>query len=176
MAAITPYKGRDAESIVAQALKMYEEDGIEINEAAKAIGVPARSIYRWLATNAGDRWKEIQQARALSDYERVRKERDSAAKALIELQQTLEAEEIKEPQERNWRLAHARECLKAADVQLDHQKWLLERLLAKLYGQRQVDVNIHVDSDWGERLRRAKQRTSNTDTEIIDVTPLNSQE
>lgn len=161
--AITPYKGRDADTVINQALQMYEEQGIEISQAAKTLDVPARTIHRWLATNASERWREVQQARALADYEKARTARDDASKTLSDLQSTLEAESVEDAQERNWRLAHAREVLKAADTQLDHQKWLLERLLAKLYGQ-QNKVTVEVIGDLGEKLRRAKER-------VIDVIP-----
>lgn len=132
--AIEPYKGRDAEAIVSQALAMYDE-GKEIEEAAQVLNVPARTIHRWLATNALDRWHEAQKGRALSDFENVRKRRDEARDTLETLKKTLETEEVKDPAERNWRLTHAREVLRAADTAYDHQKWLIERLLRRIYGQ-----------------------------------------
>lgn len=131
---VTPYKGRDAEPIISQALQMYDE-GKEIEDAAKELNVPARTIHRWLATNAVERWHEAQRGRALADYEQARKRRDIARATLDDLKQTLENEEVKESGERNWRLAHAREVLRGADTELDHQKWLLERLIRRIYGQ-----------------------------------------
>jgi transposase len=131
---ITPYKGRDADQIINAALALYDE-GKEIEDAAKELDVPARTIHRWLASNAVDRWHEAQKGRALADYESTRKRRDDARDTLEQLKQTLETEGIKESAERNWRLAHAREVLKAADTELDHQKWLLERLIRRIYGQ-----------------------------------------
>lgn len=133
---LKPYKGRDAEAVIAQALTLYEEEGLEITEIAPKLDVPARTIHRWLATNAADRWRELQQARALADYEEARTARDTASATLGRLQAALDEEGISDGAERNWRLAHAREVLKAADTQLDHQKWLLERLLSRLYGQK----------------------------------------
>jgi transposase len=131
---IKPYKGRDAEAVVTAALQMYEE-GKEIEEAAKELGVPARTIHRWLATNATERWHEAQKGRVSADYESARKRRDAARETLEVLQATLRDEGVNEPAERNWRLAHAREVLRAADTELDHQKWLLERLIRRIYGQ-----------------------------------------
>lgn len=163
---IKPYKGRDPEAAINKALELYEQ-GIEIEQAAPIIGVPARTLYRWLVTNASDSWKDTQQGRALADYEEARKKREEAAKALDSLKEQLDEEKITEPQERNWRLAHAREVLRGADTQLDHQKWLIERLIRKLYGQdRQVNVSIEV-GDLGERLRRAKERV--VDGSVIAV-------
>ena len=152
---LTPYKGRKAEPIIESALAMYE-DGKEIAEAAKILDVPARTIHRWLATNALDRWHEAQKGRASADYEESRKRRDSAREALDDLKATLETEGVKEPAERNWRLTHAREVLRAADVELNHQQWLLERLLRRIYGQEtpgqgssmvQINIGIRRNSD-----------------------------
>ena len=134
MGAVEAYKGRQADQIVAQALELYEQ-GKEIEEAAVELDVPARTIYRWLASNAQDRWTEAQRGRLVSDYEKARKHRDNASNTLDVLKTTLETENVNEPAERNWRLAHAREVLRAADTALDHQKWLLERLLKRIYGQ-----------------------------------------
>jgi transposase len=152
---LTPYKGRKAEPIIEAALAMYEE-GIEIGDAAKELDVPARTIHRWLATNAQDRWHEAQKGRALADYEGARKRRDDARSALEDLKATLETENVKEPAERNWRLTHAREVLRAADTELNHQQWLLERLLRRIYGQEapqqtgglvQINIGIRRNSD-----------------------------
>jgi hypothetical protein len=131
---VTPYKGRDAAPIIKQALELYDQ-GVEIEQSAITLGVPARTIHRWLASNASDEWKQAQQGRAAADYERARKARDAASATLGDLQATLKEQSVTEPAERNWRLTHAREVLRAADVELDHQKWLLERLIRKLYGQ-----------------------------------------
>jgi transposase len=159
---VIPYKGREAEPVITAALQIYEE-GREIEDAAKELGVPSRTLYRWLTTNAVDRWHEAQKGRALADYESARKRRDQARTTLEDLKQTLETEEVKDAAERNWRLAHAREVLRAADTELDHQKWLLERLIKRIYGQdagsnagSAVQININL-------------RRSNGD--IVDVKP-----
>lgn len=150
---VTPYKGRAAEPVIDEALEMYDQ-GFEIEQAALKLNVPARTIHRWLAANAPDRWKEAQQGRAQADYEEARKRRDGARDALDRLKETLETEDVKDAAERNWRLAHAREVLRAADTALDHQKWLLERLIRKLYGQdvpsgagSAVHININLRRD-----------------------------
>lgn len=170
--AVTPYKNRDAESAISKALELYEQ-GVEIENAAPTIGVPARTLYRWLVTNASDQWKDAQQGRALADFEQARKKRDEAAQALDRLKEQLDTEGITEPAERNWRLTHAREVLRSADTQLDHQKWLIERLIRKLYGQdRQVNVSIEV-GDLGERLRRAKERVIDGSVIAVAAIPEN---
>lgn len=190
---ITPYKGRDANTIIAQALEMYEEQGLEIAEAAPILNVPARTIHRWLATNASERWKEAQQARALDDYERARKARYTAHKAMLSLQQTLDdetqaridrtegEEKLKAAdilwsqavaRERNWRLTHAREVLAAADQELEHQKWLLERLLSRLYGVKQeltaVGITVVVQRDTTTGSAPAAQHGQITDAEVVN--------
>ena len=161
--AVEAYKGRKADEIVAQVLALYDE-GKEIEAAAAELNVPARTIYRWLASNAQDRWTEAQRGRLVSDYEKARKHRDSASNTLEVLKQTLETEGVKEAAERNWRLAHAREVLRAADTALDHQKWLLERLLKRIYGQ-------ETTAGSGERVSIVLNiGVADTPRQVIDIT------
>lgn len=173
---ITPYKGRDAGPIIDAALKMYDE-GKEIADAATELGVPARTIHRWLATNAQDAWKEAQQARAMADYEAARTARESAKDALILLQSELEGDSgsmrnaMSEGEARamNWRLAHAREVLRAADTELDHQKWLLERLLRRLYGSDQPPGNaVPIQINIGIALQQTHGNSTGA-AQVIDV-------
>src|SRR6185437_16900705 len=84
------------------------------------------------------------------------------------LKQTLREEQVNEPAERNWRLTHAREVLRAADTELDHQKWLLERLIKRIYGQdappqgvNAVQININ--------LKRGADQTAPEVSQVIDV-------
>jgi predicted ArsR family transcriptional regulator len=159
---LVPYKGRDAKPVIDKALELYDQ-GIEIEDAAKELGVPARTIHRWLATNATEQWKEAQQGRAQADYEAARKHREVAASTLNALKEQLGEEGVNEAAERNWRLAHAREVLRAADTQLDHQKWLLERLLAKLYGPgapQQSGNSVHISIG-------IRRNTDTVDAEVV---------
>lgn len=163
--AITPYKGRDAAEIIKQALELYDQ-GIEIEQSAEQLNVPARTIHRWLATNAPADWIAAQKGRAQADYEKVRKRRDEARASLEALE--ISADEINpgEARSMNWRLAHARECLAAADQELRHQEWLLERLIRKLYGQdaqavgSAVQININL---------RREQATNAVQHEVIQA-------
>jgi len=162
---IAPYKGRDPEPIINAALQIYE-DGKEIEDAARELAVPARTIYRWLSTNAVDRWHEAQKGRALADFESARKRRDEARLTLEGLKQTLSEEQVNEPAERNWRLTHAREVLRAADTELDHQKWLLERLIKRIYGQDQhanTGQAVVINIDFGAA------KTTPSDGQVIDI-------
>lgn len=148
---ITPYKGRNADEIIAATLAMYE-DGIEVADAAKRLDVPARTIHRWLITNATDQWQELQRARVMADYEAARLTRKTANDTLDALRRTLDAEGVTDGAERNWRLAHIREVLRAADTGLQHQQWLLERLLRRIYGNDKIVMqinNISVDDTLG---------------------------
>lgn len=163
---ITPYKGRDANQVIEQALEMYEQ-GVEITEAAKTIGVPARTIHRWLATNATERWHDAQKGRLLADYEGCRKRREEARNNLETLKSKLDEEGVIDSAERNWRLAHAREVLRFADSDLDHHKWLLERLISRIYGQTSK-LQIEVTDDLGERLRRARSRTIDAEAVVVE--------
>jgi transposase len=153
---VTPYKGREADPVIDEALEMYDQ-GFEIEQAALKLNVPARTIHRWLAANAPDRWKQAQQGRAQADYELVRKRRDEARTTLEQLREALKNEGVDEGSSASdWRLAHAREVLKAADTELKHQEWLLERLIRKLYGQDapaaggnavQININLRRDNE-----------------------------
>lgn len=174
--AIKPYKGRQAEPIIKRALELYDE-GIEIEESAEQLGVPARTIHRWLASNSPDEWKQAQQGRAQADYEKARKRRQEAANVLESLKQTLTDEGVVEAQDKQWRLAHAREVLRAADTELDHQKWLLERLIRKLYGQdapvgsgNAVQININLRSADATTHRSNEQITVDGNTLEAQVT------
>lgn len=131
--AVEAYKGRKADLIVAQALELYDQ-GKEIEEAAKELDVPARTIYRWLSHNAVEQWHAAQKGRSLAEYDLARKRRDAARVAMDDLKQTLKREKVKNPAERKWRLAHAREVLHAADRELTHQEWQLERVMKRIYG------------------------------------------
>jgi hypothetical protein len=166
MGAITPYKGRDAGQVIEQALEMYEQ-GIEITDAAQTIGVPARTIHRWLATNATERWHDAQKGRALEEYEKAKRRRDDARATLEGLKSKLDEEGITDTSERNWRLAHAREVLRFADSDLDHHKWLLERLISRIYGQTSK-LQVEVVDDLGERLRRARGRTIEAESVVVE--------
>jgi transposase len=163
---VIAYKGRDANQVVDQALDMYER-GIEITDAAKSIGVPARTIHRWLATNATERWHDAQKGRLLADYEECRKRREEARTTLQDLQSKLDEEGVTDNAERNWRLAHAREVLRFADSDLDHHKWLLERLISRIYGQTSK-LQVEVVDDLGERLRRARGRTIEAESVVVE--------
>lgn len=168
---MTTYKGRDPEPIVTRALQLYEQ-GQEIDDASAELGVPARTIYRWLGTTATEAWHEAQKGRALNDYERARKRRETSAQDLERLKQQLDDEGIVDAAERNWRLTHVREVLRAADQDLKHQEWVLERILRKIYGQDspQVQVNINL-GDVGEKIARLEAELGVKVGNVIDVTP-----
>lgn len=142
---VTAYKDREVEPVITAALEMYNS-GMEIEQASTQLGVPARTIYRWLSANGQDEWQEAQKARLLADYQAARAYRDQAGRTLDDLKEQLTKDGVTEAAERNWRLAHAREVVRAADTALDHQKWLLERLFRRIYGNDtpQVQINLNI--------------------------------
>ena len=93
------------------------------------------TIYALLLREHEGAWADIQKARALARLERETKNLEVAGDPLS--------------------LARARELVRAA-------QWELERLLNRLYGQKQ-EMTVTVNTDLGDRLRRARER-------VIDAT------
>ena len=145
-----PLAGIDATGKRDIALGVIERclNGEYPKDIAPELGISRQALNDILLTYAEDEWKRCQVTRALTAKEKAEDDLEAADDALA--------------------LARARERLKAA-------QWDLERVCRRIYGQ-DHGVTINIDSDWGERLRRAKQRTSNTGVDVIDVTPLNPQE
>lgn len=110
--------------------------GEQVAHIAPEYNVSDVTIYALLLREHESAWKDIQTARALARLETAQDKLESAADALS--------------------LARARELLRSA-------QWELERLLNRLYAQKQ-EVKIEHVGDLGERLMRAEHR-------IIDVTP-----
>jgi hypothetical protein len=106
------------------------------------------TIYALLLREHEEQWKEIQTARALAKYERLKDEVMEAKEAMGVAADALS-------------LARERDRAKACEILLRSAQWELERLLRRLYGQDQ-NININVSLDLGERLRRARER-------VIDV-------
>lgn len=111
-------------------------------DIAKDLGLSRSALNMALLRYAEDDWRAAQVARALTRVERAKDERETLdvtqpGAALI--------------------LARARDDEKAA-------QWELERLLSRLFGQKQ-ELHVTTDGDWGERLRQAKARIG----DVIDV-------
>lgn len=113
-------------------------------DIAASLGVTRSGLNYWLLRHCADDWRDAQAARAITAMEQAKDAVDLAADALT--------------------LARAREQLRAA-------QWELERLLSRLYGQKQ-ELTVHV-GDWGDKLRKAKERviehTSDTAPDTVDA-------
>jgi hypothetical protein len=103
---------------------------------ASAYGVTRQALGQYLLRHAEEDWKEAQVARAIARKEKAEDDLELADDPL--------------------KLAKARELLKAA-------QWDLERVCRRIYGQEQ-NINININGELGERLRRARER-------VIDISP-----
>lgn len=104
------------------------------------------TIYALLLREHQESWKEIQQARALARLERQQELLNTAGDPLS--------------------LARAREGVRSA-------QWELERLLNRLYGQKQ-EITLEVIGDLGDKLRRARERI--IDVEVVEKTQVATQQ
>lgn len=99
-------------------------------DIAADYGVTRQALSAYLLKHAEEDWKQAQVVRAIARKERAEDGIDAAQDPLA--------------------LAKARESLKAA-------QWDLERVCRRIYGQEQMQITVNVDR--GERLRRAWERT-----------------
>ncbi len=106
-------------------------------EIAKDYGCTRQALGQFLLKNAEEEWKEAQVARAIARKEKAEDDMETANDPLS--------------------LASARERLKSA-------QWDLERVCRRIYGQDQPQLHLHVH-DLGDRLRRARERTIEHDTQ-----------
>lgn len=113
------------------------------------------TIYALLLREHETEWKETQTARALAKKERLNKEVEEAKAAMRAAPDALS-------------LARERDRAKACEILLRSAQWELERLLRRLYGQ-DTNINIQVNADLGDRLRRARDRVG---SEVIDINPV----
>lgn len=100
------------------------------SQIAASYGVARKSMVAWLRETCPEEWKNVQVIRALLKKEDADEALEAAADALS--------------------LARARELLRSG-------QWDLERLDSRNYGQKQ-EVTMTVQTDFGERLRRARER------------------
>ena len=159
---------------IAQELLDAYKAGVEIAEIAPQYSISDVTAYALLLRDHEEEWKAAQGARALARKATADADLDAIRQELDEFKQD-QADPEKRAALDPLSLARIREQVKLAEVRAKRAEWELERVCRRIYGQ-DHGVTINIDSDWGERLRRAKQRTSNTDADVIDVTPLNPQE
>ena len=137
----------DAErSKIAQEVLERYIHGEQVQDMAADYKTSDVTIYALLLREHEGAWADIQKARALARLERHTRDLAEAPDPLS--------------------LARARELVRSA-------QWELERLLHRLYGQKQ-EVSVTVNTDLGERLRRARERV--VDAEHCSIPALPSSE
>jgi len=125
--------------------------GEQVANIAPEYGTSDVTIYALLLREHEQAWVDIQQARALARFERCQDELSESKKEVEVAQDALS-------------LARAREKARIAESQLKSAQWELERLLKRLYGQDQ-NITVNINSDLGDRLRRARERV--IDAEVV---------
>lgn len=111
-------------------------NGEKLAVIAQEYGVTKQSLQEQIIRYAPDQWRDTQAARSMVAYEEARDRLDDP----LDLPD----------------LARVRE-------QVRSRQWELERLIPRLYGQKQ-EVTVTHKSDLAERIQAAERR-------IIDVTP-----
>lgn len=102
-------------------------------DIAKDFGVTRSALNKWLRKECEEEWLEAQCARAIA-----RKERAEDA-----LEEATNATEI----------ARAEKVLKGA-------QWELEKVNRRIYGQETMNINLNLNADLGDRLRRSRERVT----------------
>lgn len=112
-------------------------------DIAESYGVKRSRLNQWLLTNCNDEWKAAQIARAVTAHEDAKDSLQAACDPLS--------------------LGRAREQLRAA-------QWELERLYARMFGQ-QSHVTIENVGDLGDKLRRARERSIDSEATVVSDPP-----
>lgn len=102
-------------------LAKYEE-GKEVSEIAPDYAVSAQMLYRYLLAERSEEFKQAQVSRAMSEFEQAAADRDKWATKL-------------ETAEGQVEVNRCAQLMKAAESKERRQQWLLERCLARIYGQ-----------------------------------------
>lgn len=149
---ITPRRTRNKGKFAAEpntqenAIKIIEQydKGLEVRDIVKDFGITHQAAYKALIKYCPDEWRDSQSAKALHEYQEAKDE--------FEKIRTLnwKNKEKESQQQYQVAIACARERLKSA-------QWDLERLLSRLYAQKQ-EVKVDVTHSIGERLIAARSR------------------
>jgi Zn-dependent peptidase ImmA (M78 family) len=121
---------------VIQRILVRSLNGEKLRDIAPEYGVSKQALQQQIIKYAPDDWRDTQAARSMVAYEEARDR----------LEEPLDVVDI----------ARVREQVRA-------RQWELERLIPRLYGQKQ-EVTVTHRSDLAERIQAAERR-------IIDVTP-----
>ena len=128
------------------------EAGEQLPAIAQSIGLSERTLYRRLLENP-DKWRSSQEAQAMQRYDLCKTKHAEAVANLEALKRQLDEEGITDAAARNWRLAHVTAIERACERMLNRAEWELERLISRLYGQKQevsstggVSISISLNS------------------------------
>lgn len=117
--------------------------GKRLKDIAAELNVSAPAIHYQLVRNVPDEWRDVQAARALAELEDAETEIEAAEDMLN---------------------------LTRAEKKLNHRRWLLERLIPRLYGQKQEVTHTH-KVDLETAIQAAERRIRAIADKTIDVTP-----
>lgn len=133
---------QDKEGVVG-AILQRALDGERLLDIAPDYGVSLQGLQYQLIRHAMDQWRDVQAARSLAEYEQNKSELDGAKDAL--------------------ELARARDKIKCSHFEL-------ERLIPRLYGQKQEVTHTH-KVDLETAIQAAERRIRAIADKTIDVTP-----
>lgn len=145
-------------------LKRYET-GEQLPAIAKSVGMSERTLYRRLLEHP-EQWRAAQEGQALQRYEQTKTQYTQSLVELERLKKQLDDEGITDATDRNWRLAHVKAINQAYEKAVNRAEWELERLVSRLYGQKQ-EVTMTVNVGLADRLLRARERV--IDGERLDA-------
>lgn len=154
--------------IALELLEAYKA-GEEIAALAPAYNISDVTAYALLLRDHEEEWKAAQTARALARKATADADLEAIRQELADMK-VIEKDPEKKAALDPFSLARIREQVKLAEVRAKRAEWELERVCKRIYGQ-DTTINVNLDGDWGERLRRAKSRNAPQHGEIIDVTP-----
>jgi hypothetical protein len=128
------------------ALKILAEydSGREVTEIVKDFGITHQAAYKALIKYFPDEWRDSQSAKALHEYQDAKDEFEKIRKL------NWQNKEKESQQQYQVAIACARERLKSA-------QWDLERLLSRLYAQKQ-EVSVDVTYAISDKLVAARSR------------------
>lgn len=130
-------------------LRRYLSDESTL-DIAKSHGVTRSALNKWLRSVAEEEWLEAQCARAIA-----RKEK---------------AEDALEAATNPTEIARAEKVLKGA-------QWELEKVNRRIYGQETMNINLNINADLGDRLRRAREREIKVSTpQAVPLAPARADE
>lgn len=114
----------DRAKMLDDAIERYSR-GEQIAEIAQDYGLADVSIYRYLLSDRQEEFRQAQVGRAMNEFEQAKANRDECARKLREAPDQLE-------------LNRYTQLLKVAEHEEKRSQWLLERVLAKIYGSDQT--------------------------------------